>query len=82
METQTDAARYALVIEWSDEDGVYIATCPELPGCQTHGVTRAEALANGEEVIDNWLYAAANGGWAVPAPRIFGSNPALVAVTP
>lgn len=59
------AARYALIIEWSDEDRVYIATCPELPGCRTHGDSRAEALARGEEII------ADDKGWAVPAPRIF-----------
>lgn len=25
---------YAMVIEWSDEDHVYIVTVPELPGCR------------------------------------------------
>ena len=26
-----EARRYALVIEWSEEDGVYLATAPDLP---------------------------------------------------
>ena len=69
--THADAARYSLIIEWSDEDRVYIATCPELPGCRTHGATRAEALAKGEEAIEMWLGAGDDLGWPNPAPRLF-----------
>jgi len=49
---QRDAVRrYALVIEWSDEDAVFLAVAPDLPGVVTHGRTRAEAAAMGEEGI-------------------------------
>jgi|SwirhisoilCB3_FD_contig_31_13268953_length_523_multi_3_in_0_out_0_1 predicted RNase H-like HicB family nuclease len=65
------AARYALIIEWSSEDQVYIATAPELPGCRTHGATRAEAVARGEDAITDWLGVARDQGWRVPAPRLF-----------
>jgi len=34
-----------VVIE-QDEDGVFVAACPTLPGCVSQGRTRAEALAN------------------------------------
>ena len=27
------------IIQWSEEDGVYIVSVPELPGCKTHGKT-------------------------------------------
>ena len=47
--------RYALVIEWSDEDQVFLATAPDLPGVRTHGSSRAEAALMGEEVIALWL---------------------------
>jgi len=36
---------YSMVIEWSDEDQVYIVTVPELPGCRTHGATYEEAVS-------------------------------------
>jgi predicted RNase H-like HicB family nuclease len=29
-----------------DEDGIWIAECPSIPGCVSQGKTREEALAN------------------------------------
>jgi len=43
--------RYAMVIEWSDEDQLFLVSIPDFPGAHTHGRTRAEAAAMGEEVI-------------------------------
>ena len=43
--------RYAMVIEWSDEDQLFLVSIPDFPGANTHGRTRAEAAAMGEEVI-------------------------------
>jgi predicted RNase H-like HicB family nuclease len=57
--------RYALVIEWSDEDQVFLATAPDLPGVRTHGSTRAEAAEMGEEAIALWL----DGQQNLPAAR-------------
>ena len=71
MSDTVDTARYALIIEWSDDDQAYIATCPELPGCRTHGATRAEALGKGEDLIAEWLEIAAECGWERPVPRPF-----------
>lgn len=34
-----------------DEDGVWIAECPSIPGCVSQGGTRDEALKNVEEAI-------------------------------
>lgn len=34
-----------------DEDGVWIAECPAIPGCVTQGATREEAEANIREAI-------------------------------
>lgn len=36
--------RYRIVVEWSDEDRVFVARVPALPGCAAHGPT-AEAAA-------------------------------------
>ena len=43
--------RYALVIEWSDEDQLFLVSIPDFPGTHTHGRTRAEAAEMGEEAI-------------------------------
>ncbi|MEM1158077.1 MAG: type II toxin-antitoxin system HicB family antitoxin [Verrucomicrobiota bacterium] len=34
-----------------DEDGVWIAECPSIPGCVSQGQTREEALSNIREAI-------------------------------
>ena len=42
--------RYTVIIE-KDEEGVYIASCPALPGCHTQGDTYEEALENLKDAI-------------------------------
>jgi predicted RNase H-like HicB family nuclease len=34
-----------------DEDGVWIAECPAIPGCVSQGATRDEALADVRDAI-------------------------------
>ena len=34
-----------------DEDGVWIAECPSIPGCVSQGKTKDEAIANVREAI-------------------------------
>jgi predicted RNase H-like HicB family nuclease len=38
-----------------DEDGVWIAECPAIPGCVSQGTSRDEALANVREAIKSCL---------------------------
>ncbi len=38
-----------------DEDGVFIAECPQIPGCVSQGETRAEAEANLRDAIHDCL---------------------------
>ena len=60
---------YSISIEWSEEDQVYIANVPELPGCMTHGQTYEEAVHNIIEVKDLWIETALATGMSVPPPR-------------
>ncbi len=34
-----------------DEDGVWVAVCPAIPGCVSQGATKDEALANAQDAI-------------------------------
>ena len=38
-----------------DEDGVYIADCPAIPGCVSQGKTEAEAQTNVQDAIKQCL---------------------------
>jgi predicted RNase H-like HicB family nuclease len=40
---------------YQDEDGMYIADCPSIPGCVSQGVTEAEARANIADAIRECL---------------------------
>lgn len=64
-----EARRYALVIEWSEQDGVYLAIAPDLPGVMTDGPTRAKAAEMGEEAIAVWLSSLRDDGRPIPGPR-------------
>lgn len=46
--------KFRVLIE-PDEDGVFVAQCPTLPGCISQGRTRAEAEANIREAIAGYL---------------------------
>ena len=46
--------KFRILIE-PEEDGVFVASCPSLPGCHSQGGTRAEALANVQEAIQGYL---------------------------
>ncbi len=48
------AQEYTLIIQWSDEDQLYLAYSPELPGCITHGRTYLEAAEMGVEAMELW----------------------------
>lgn len=64
-----EAVRYELIIYWIGEDEAFIAEVPELPGCMADGATRAEAVANAEVVIREWMETAVEEGREVPRPK-------------
>ena len=64
--------RYQVCIWWSDEDGAFVASMPELPGCMADGHTQNEALANLREVAGLWIETAQQLGRAIPQP---GASP-------
>jgi len=61
--------KYEIILYWSEEDKVFIAEVPELPGCMAHGDTQEAALANAKEAIRLWLDTAREFGDPIPAPK-------------
>ena len=51
---KTKVHQYDVVIE-QDENKVYVANVPELPGCHTEGDTINEVMKNVEEAIELYL---------------------------
>lgn len=61
--------KYEIIIYWSNEDQVFIAEVPELPGCMAHGDTQEAALKNAHEAIQLWIDTAKEFGDSVPEPK-------------
>ncbi len=57
--------RFRVLIE-RDEDGVFVATVPSLPGCVSQGASRAEALHNAKEAIQAYLESLEKHGEPIP----------------
>ena len=45
-----------------DEDGVWVAECPAIPGCVSQGATKDEAVKNLDEAIRAYLEVRAERG--------------------
>ena len=59
--------RYRVIIE-QDEDGVFVAECPTLPGCISQGPSRAEAIANIKDAIAGYVESLKKHGDPIPLP--------------
>ncbi len=57
--------KFRVLIE-PDEDGVFIANVPSLPGCISEGGTRAEALSHATEAIQAYLESLEKHGEPIP----------------
>jgi predicted RNase H-like HicB family nuclease len=66
--------RFSMIIQWSDEDQLFLVTIPEFAErvvmpC-TYGKTREEAIHNAEEVIEMYLEAWHAEGGSIPRPNL------------
>ncbi len=61
--------KYSLQIKWSDEDNVYIATAPELPGLSAFGKTQEEAVSELKVAAEAYLESLKESGQALPVPE-------------
>ncbi len=59
--------KYRVTIE-QDEDGVFIAECPALPGCVSQGESREEVLVNVKDAIKGYLASLKKHGEPIPPP--------------
>lgn len=57
-----------LITIFQDEDGMYIAECPAIPGCVSQGHTEAEAEQNIHQAIRECLAVRAEKGMPLTVP--------------
>jgi len=73
------AQEYTLIIQWSDEDQLYLAYSPELPGCITHGRTYLEAAEMGVEAMELWCDVTLSAGEPLPLPQRYDATASSIA---
>lgn len=61
--------KFRVLVE-QDEDGVFVAECPTLPGCISQGNTRKESLDNINDAIRGYLESLKKHNEPIP-PSIF-----------
>lgn len=61
--------KYEIIIYWSEEDQIFIAEAPELPGCIAHGNTQAFAFSHIQQAIKLWIDTAKEFGDPIPIPK-------------
>lgn len=59
--------KFRVLIE-QDEDGVFVAEVPSLPGCLSQGSSRKEALTNIQEAITAYLDSLHDRDEPIPPP--------------
>jgi predicted HicB family RNase H-like nuclease len=50
-----ESDRYLKIVEWSEEDGCYVGTCPGLMFGGVHGDNEAEVYRELCEVVEEWI---------------------------
>jgi predicted RNase H-like HicB family nuclease len=65
--------RYPFIIEWSEEDNEYIATCPAFPGLSAFGKTEEEALREGKVALAGFIETCEANNVALPEPAVKGA---------
>jgi predicted RNase H-like HicB family nuclease len=63
--------KYQMVIQWSDEDELYLVHLPDFPWQQfvTHGKTYQEAAANGQEALEGLIAVLQDTQQPLPKPK-------------
>jgi antitoxin HicB len=65
---------YSVLIQWSDEDQLYLVTLPEFAEIamqpSTYGHTYEDAVRNAQEAIEGYLAYCEEEGVSVPVPNM------------
>jgi predicted RNase H-like HicB family nuclease len=62
-------SKYEIIVYWSEDDKMYIAEVPELPGCMVDGKSYQDAISNAEVIIHEWIDTAKELGRSIPQPK-------------
>ncbi|MCD6294006.1 MAG: hypothetical protein J7M20_03570 [Deltaproteobacteria bacterium] len=65
-----ESAKYLKIVEWSEDDQVFIGQCPGVIGQCCHGESEIEVYKELCAIVDEWLEIAKNEKRVLPPPTI------------
>ena len=65
-----DSARYAKIVEWSEEDQCYIGSAPGLFHGGCHGDDEKQVFAELCDIVEEWIATMQSDGTPLPPPTI------------
>jgi predicted RNase H-like HicB family nuclease len=68
--------RYLKIVEWSEEDGCYVGTCPGLMLGGVHGDDEARVYAELCQTVEEWIAIHEQDGAPLPPATARGTTPA------
>jgi predicted RNase H-like HicB family nuclease len=63
-----ESANYLKLVEWSEEDQVFVGQCPGIIGPCCHGDSEIEVYKELCMIVDEWLEVAKDGNEELPSP--------------
>jgi predicted RNase H-like HicB family nuclease len=69
MSTRTENSKYTLIVEWSDEDQIYIGRCPDLFWGGVHGKERKAVFEELCQAVDEVIADAEESGVPLRAAK-------------
>lgn len=69
------ALPYKMELISDPDEGGFVVSFPELPGCVTTGETAEQAIANARDAKNAWLTAALEDHIVIPEPDNESANP-------
>jgi predicted RNase H-like HicB family nuclease len=64
----TGNARYIKIVEWSEDDGVFVGQCPGVIGPCCHGTDEVQVYQQLCQIVSEWLELAIEDGTPLPPP--------------
>ena len=65
-----NSTRYIKIVEWSEEDGVFVGQCPGVIGPCCHGTDEVEVYRQLCAIVAEWLELADRDGTPLPPPTV------------
>ena len=65
-----DSLPYKMVLTPDVEEGGYVVSFPDLPGCITCADTKEKAIANAQDAKRTWIEAALESNVEIPEPEV------------